>query len=416
MSAQMALPWYRQVSAAQWKVFLTTFFAWVLDAFDFTILTFVLADIQQSFSINKALAGLLGTVTLLFRVFGGIGAGTLADRYGRKGPILFSIAWYTLFALLSGASTSYVMLFAFRGLFGIGMGGMWAAGMPLALEHWPQHLRGIASGILQGGYSFGFLLSSLVFQLGYPLVSGHSEWAWRVMLWAGVLPAMVVFAVMWTVPESPIFLERQRTLAAQGATPRLSVARLFDRDLVWVTVHTSLLMGGFVGMYQSTTFWYPTLLAGKHVPPLWYLLALNAGGVLGSVALGAWSEKAGGRRGSATLGVVVGILAVPWFLDAASPTVLLIAAGVMGFFNAGAWGMVPGYLSERFPTEARGVGTGFAYHAGVGLGSYGPYLIGRLQDGGMALWQAMASCIVTAGVLVVVLLWLGPETRGRTLT
>ena len=115
------------------------------------------------------------------------------------------------------------MLFAFRGLFGIGMGGMWAAGMPLALEHWPQHLRGIASGILQGGYSFGFLLSSLVYQLGYPLVSERPEWAWRVMLWAGVLPAVIVFAVMWTVPESPIWLERRR-LRAQGKRAR-AVAR-----------------------------------------------------------------------------------------------------------------------------------------------------------------------------------------------
>jgi SHS family lactate transporter-like MFS transporter len=407
--------WYRQVSAAQWKAFLTTFAAWVLDAFDFTILTFVLVDIQQSFSVNKALAGLLGTVTLLFRVVGGIGAGTLADRYGRKGPILFSIAWYTAFAFLSGASTSYVMLFAFRGLFGIGMGGMWAAGMPLALEHWPQHLRGIASGILQGGYSFGFLLSSLVYQLGYPLMSSQPEWAWRVMLWSGVVPAMVVFAVMWTVPESPIWLERQRTRGAADAA-RFSVGRLFDRDLRWVTLHTSLLMGAFVAMYQSTTFWYPTLLASRSLPPLWYLLALNAGGVIGSVALGAVSEKGIGRRGSATLGVVIALLSAPWYLDAASPALLLVAAAVMGVFGAGAWGMVPGYLSERFPTEARGVGTGFAYHAGVGLGSYGPFLIGRFQDGGMELRTAMASCLVTAGVLVIVLLWLGPETRGRTLT
>jgi SHS family lactate transporter-like MFS transporter len=411
----MPLPWYRQVSAAQWKAFLATFAAWVLDAFDFTILTFVLVDIQESFSVNKALAGLLGTVTLLFRVVGGIGAGTLADRYGRKGPILFSIAWYTAFAFLSGASTSYVMLFAFRGLFGIGMGGMWAAGMPLALEHWPQHLRGIASGILQGGYSFGFLLSSLVYQLGYPLVSSQPEWAWRVMLWSGVVPAMVVFAVMWTVPESPIWLARQRARGAADAA-RFSVGRLFDRDLRWVTLHTSLLMGAFVAMYQSTTFWYPTLLASRSLPPLWYLLALNAGGVIGSVALGATSEMGIGRRGSATLGVVVAVLSAPWYLDAASPTLLLAAAAVMGVFGAGAWGMVPGYLSERFPTEARGVGTGFAYHAGVGLGSYGPFLIGRFQDGGMELRTAMASCLVTAGVLVVVLLWLGPETRGRTLT
>ena len=73
----------RRVTPVQWKAFLTTFFAWVLDAFDFTILTFVLIDIQQSFSINNALAGLLGTVTLLFRVVGGIGAGTAADRFGR---------------------------------------------------------------------------------------------------------------------------------------------------------------------------------------------------------------------------------------------------------------------------------------------------------------------------------------------
>ncbi len=410
------LPWYRQVSTAQWKAFLTTFAAWVLDAFDFTIITFVLVDIQQSFSVNKGLAGLLGTVTLLFRVFGGIGAGTFADRYGRKGPILFSIAWYTLFAFLSGASTSYVMLFAFRGLFGIGMGGMWAAGMPLALEHWPQHLRGIASGFLQGGYSTGFLLSSLVYQLGYPYVSHRPEWAWRIMLWSGVIPAAIIFVVMWTVPESPIWLERRKTLVAAGRGGRSSLARLFDRDLIWVTLHTSLLMGAFVSVYQSTTFWYPTLLSNLKLQPLSFLLLLNAGGLIGSVVLGAMSEKWGGRRGSATLGMVVGLLSVPFYLFSSNSSVLLLGAWMMGFFAAGAWGMVPGYLSERFPTEARGVGTGFAYHAGVGIGSYAPYLIGRLQDGGTSLNVAMAYCIATAGVVCVTLLWLGPETRGRTLT
>ena len=169
------MPWYKEVSRQEWKTFLTTFAAWTLDAFDFTIITFVLTDIRRSFEVNLALAGALATVTLLFRMVGGIVAGTLADRYGRKGPILFSIAWYTAFAFLSGLSTSYVMLFTFRGLFGIGMGGMWAAGMPLALEQWPAKHRGIASGILQGGYSIGFLLSSLVYQLGYPLVSDRPE-------------------------------------------------------------------------------------------------------------------------------------------------------------------------------------------------------------------------------------------------
>ena len=411
----MPQPWYREVSRDQWKTFLTTFAAWTLDAFDFTILTFVLLDIQQSFEVNRALAGLLGTVTLFFRVFGGIGAGTLADRYGRKGPILFSIAWYTSFAFLSGLSTSYVMLFAFRGLFGLGMGGMWAAGMPLALEQWPAKHRGIASGILQGGYSLGFLLSSLVYQLGYPLISDRPEWAWRIMVWAGVLPAIVVFGFMLRVPESPVWLERRRLMAGAGPANRVSLARLFDPDLRWVTLHTSLLMGGFITIYHSTTFWYPTLLTELKQKPLAFLLLLNAGGLIGSVVLGALSEKWGGRRGAATAGVVLGLCSAPLFLFSSSSWALMLGAWLIGFFASGAWGIVPGYLSERFPTEARGVGTGFSYHVGVGMGAYTPYLIGALQDGGSDLRTAMLWCIFAGSVIVITLLWLGPETRGRTL-
>ncbi|MGE0464428.1 MAG: MFS transporter [Vicinamibacterales bacterium] len=415
MTDRTEVPWYREVSASQWKTFLTTFAAWTLDAFDFTVLTFVLIDIQQSFSVNRALAGALGTVTLLFRTVGGIGAGTLADRYGRKGPILFSIAWYTAFAFLSGLSTSYVMLFAFRGLFGIGMGGMWAAGMPLALEQWPAKHRGIASGILQGGYSTGFLLSSLVYQLGYPLISERPDWAWRLMLWAGVIPGTLIFFAMRRVPESPVWLEKQRELAAAGGRPRLSLRRLFDADLRWVTLHTSLLMGGFTLMYQSTTFWYPTLLAQLKQQPLAFLLLLNAGGLLGSVTLGALSERWGGRRGAATLGVVLGLASAPLYLFSGSAFGLLAGAWLIGFMASGAWGIVPGYLSERFPTDARGVGTGFSYHVGVGIGALGPYLIGALQDGGMDLRTAMLWCIASAGAAVLVLLWLGPETRGKQL-
>lgn len=407
--------WHRELSPTQRKAFLTTFFAWVLDAFDFTILTFVLINIQQSFSVNAALAGALGTVTLVFRVVGGIGAGTAADRWGRKPPIIFSIAWFTAFAFLSGLSTSYVMLFAFRGLFGIGMGGMWAAGVPLALEHLPARLRGIGSGLLQGGFSFGFMLSSLVYQLGWPLVSGNADWGWRLMLWSGVLPALVVLAVMARVEESPVWLEQQRQRRESGGGPRLSVSRLFDADLRWVTIHTSALMATFIFSYHSITFWYPTFLRSLELPPLRYLIALNAGGLIGSVILGQLSETRLGRRGAPTLGMLVGVLAAPMYLWSSNPDLLLLGALLIGLGCSGAWGIVPGYLSERFPTDARAVGTGFAYHVGAGLGSFTPFLIGALQDRGMALPSAMLACIASAGALVLVMLWIGPETRGRSL-
>jgi SHS family lactate transporter-like MFS transporter len=307
------------------------------------------------------------------------------------------------------------MLFAFRGLFGIGMGGMWAAGMPLALEHWPSRLRGLGSGLLQGGYSLGFLLSSLVYQFGYPLVAGDSDWGWRLMLWAGVLPAMVVFAVMWTVPESPVWLEQQRRQVATGEKTRVSLVRLFDRDLRPVTLHTSLLMGAYVWMYHSTTFWYPTLLALLDRTPLAFLVAINAGAVIGSIVFGAISEHGIGRRGASTLGMAISLLGIPLFVWSTGYASLLAGAWIMGLFAAGAWGIVPGYLSERFPTDARGVGVGFSYHVGVGLGSFAPYLIGALQDRGMPLADAMLWCIAAGGLLVITLLWLGPETRGRSL-
>src|SRR2546430_17371933 len=111
-------PWYRDVTATQWKAFLGAYMGWVLDGFDFTILTFLLVDIQRSFTVDAALAGLLGTITLIFRVAGGIGAGTAADRWGRKGPLMFSILWYSLFSFLGDFSTSYRMLFAIRALLG----------------------------------------------------------------------------------------------------------------------------------------------------------------------------------------------------------------------------------------------------------------------------------------------------------
>src|SRR5215831_19011467 len=216
---------YRDVTATQWKAFAGAYLGWVLDGFDFTIITFLLVDIQRSFTVDKALAGLLGTITLIFRVAGGIGAGTAADRWGRKGPLMFSILWYSAFSFLGGFSSSYRMLFAIRALFGIGMGGVWAAGMPLTLEHWPPHLRGTASGLLQSGYSVGFVLSSMVFQFGYPFVSGHGDRGWRTMLWIGILPALLVFWIITSVRESPVWLERRRHLDEAHERDTLSLAR-----------------------------------------------------------------------------------------------------------------------------------------------------------------------------------------------
>src|SRR5262249_24641795 len=244
----------REVNREQWRAFLATFLGWVLDGFDFTILTFIILDIQKSFTIDSALAGALGTVTMLMRMVGGIAAGTAADRWGRKGPLMFSILWFSLFAFLSGFSTSYAMLFACRALFGIGMGGEWAAGMPLALEHWPSHLRGVASGLLQSGFAWGFILSSLAFQTVYPIFNAHPNLGWRAMFWIGVIPALLVLWIRTGVSESPVWLERQKHLNERQQKDPISILRILKRDMIGVTIHTSILLTAFMFSYHSTTF------------------------------------------------------------------------------------------------------------------------------------------------------------------
>jgi len=412
-STPSILPWYRQVNRTQWRAFWATFLGWVLDGFDFTILTFILIDIQNSFTVDRALAGALGTVTLMMRFVGGAVAGTAADRWGRRLPLMLSILWFSLFAGLSGFSTSYTMLFAFRALFGIGMGGEWAAGMPLVLEHWPARYRGIASGLLQGGYSWGFILSAVVFTYIYPLLEPFGEIAWRAMFWMGILPALLVLWIRRNVEESPVWLERQKHLHETKQKDTVSLIRIFRRDLLPTTIQTSVLIGAFMFSYYSISFWYATFLREIGQSTLTYLIALNLGGIVGAAFWGRVSEGPPGRRGAATIAALAGLTSVPLYLFTREPTLLFIGALLMGFFGAGMWGVVPTYLSERFPTAVRGVGSGFSYHAGAALGAMTPFVVGALQDGGWALADAMATCIVVSLVIVVAMLWMGPETRGQ---
>ena len=348
------MPWYLEVTADQWRAFFACFMGWVLDGFDFTILTFILVDLEHSFTVSKALAGALGTVTLLFRVAGGIGAGTAADKWGRKLPLMFSILWYSLFAFLSGFSTSYAMLFGLRALFGIGMGGVWAAAMPLTIEHWPPHLRGIASGLLQGGWSWGFMLSTLVYTFIYPLVNTRPDFAWRVMFWIGVLPALMIFWIVKQVKESPVWLARQSHLQERRQTDQVSLVRIFRRDLIGVTLQTSILMGAFIFSYHSLTFWYPTFLRTSHVAPLRFLVAFNAGSIAGAFIWGHVSESRLGRRGAAMLAMLGGVATIPLYILTANTTLLLIGALLMGLTASGAWGVVPSVPHRAVPDVGPG--------------------------------------------------------------
>jgi SHS family lactate transporter-like MFS transporter len=403
----------RALTPDQRRAFFAAFLGWMLDGFDYTILTFILVDIQRSFTIDNTLAGALGTVTLMFRLVGGAAAGTMADRVGRKLPLILSILWFSIFTVLSGFSTSYAMLFGCRALFGIGMGGEWAAGMPLALEHLPARLRGVAAGMLQGAFTWGFILSAFVFHFVYPLIHSRPDFAWRVMFWIGALPAMFVLWIRARVKESPVWLERRR--AGIHEHEGLSLARIFRRDLLGTTVHASIVAAGFMVSYQSVVFWYATFLRDRQLDTLPYIVTLSVGGIAGAAFWGWVSQGRPGRRGAVTMAAVIGIVMAPLYLLSQDPRVLLVGALLVGFGAHGMWGAFPSYLSERFPSAVRGAGAGFCYHAGSLVGSVTPSVIGYMTVRGMPLPTAMTLAIAVSGLALAIVIWLGPETRGREL-
>lgn len=402
-------PWHPLSLQAQplgrQRAFTAAFVGWLLDGYDFTVLTLVLLDVQRDLSIGPAAAGALGTATLLARLVGGVVAGRAADRYGRRPVLLASMLWFSIFSFVSGFAGSYVTLLATRTLFGLGMGGEWTAGSLLVLEHWPEHARGRVSGLLQGAFSWGFIVAALVFHLVSVQLALDPSWRWRFLLWIGIAPALGVFWLRRGVPESPIWQAAQDgRLSGVAARPLRWTAALVAR-----VCRTTLVLGALMFGYQAMSFWYATLLRQHGREPLAHLVALNVGGIVGAAVWGALGASRLGYRGAIMTASATVVLALPLFLYAQSAWGLWIGALSIGLTGAGILGIAPAYIGAKFDTAHRGLGAGAVYHAATILGALAPYGLGAMQGSGWSLQAGMAATIGGAGALAFLLAWRGQD-------
>src|SRR5581483_8988891 len=150
MTADMPgqMPWWKEPTKDQWVAWIAAWLGWTLDAFDFTIFLLIMVPIAESFNVPLIEVTAVFTITLWLRLVGAVGSGWLADRVGRKTPLMISILWYSICNLLAGVAPNFAFLFLFRALLGIGMGAEWPAGAALAMESWPARSRGLMSGLL----------------------------------------------------------------------------------------------------------------------------------------------------------------------------------------------------------------------------------------------------------------------------
>ncbi|HCC58564.1 MAG TPA: MFS transporter, partial [Solibacterales bacterium] len=181
------------------------FLGWTLDAFDFFLVVFSLTAIGREFHKPDKIVALSITLTLAFRPVGAFLFGLLADRYGRRLPLMLDLIFYSVIEVLSGLAPNFTTFLILRALFGIGMGGEWGVGASLAMEKVPLRLRGVLSGLLQQGYATGYLLAAMAYFFLFDKVG------WRPLFFLGGLPALLALFVRFRVKESAVW---ERTKSA----------------------------------------------------------------------------------------------------------------------------------------------------------------------------------------------------------
>src|SRR3954454_2237665 len=397
--------------ANQRNAVLAGFLGWTLDAFDFFILTLVIEDLAHAFFPGSPLEAvrpriaLAITLTLAMRPIGAIVFGLIADRYGRRLPLMLNVLFYAIVSVLCGLAQTYWQFIALRMLFGIGMGGEWGVGASLALESASPRIRGLLSGLLQEGYAIGNLLAALAFRTVYPWANTHYPGnAWRIMFFLGGVPALLSLFIRMRVKESEAWHEH-RTDWAEYRRVIFSNGRRF--------FYLVLLMTMFNFMSHGTQDMYPTLLRtfGYDKARIADITMLSMiGAVLGGLAFGYYSDRAGRRRAMITA-ASLGLAVLPLWLAGFSPIAMIAGVFFMQFFVQGAWGVIPAHINELAPAAARGFFPGFAYQLGVMFASSIPYVESALGEM-FTYKQAMGGLMVAVFLGVIIVVWRGPEARG----
>ena len=403
-----ALRIYRSLNRNQRHTFLACFLGWTLDALDFFLLTFVVRNVAGEFSVSIVKVTFAITLTLMMRPLGALIFGMLGDRFGRRIPLMVDIIFYSVMELLTAFSPNYTVFLIFRALYGIGMGGEWGLGASLAMECLPANARGLASGILQQGYSFGFLLAAIVYWLVFP------HFGWRALFVVGTLPALLVIYIRARVPESEVW-QRQR-----GTGDSLGVGRMIAQN--WrLFLYAVLLMTAFNYMSHGTQDLYPTFLQKQRglsvnqTAPV--AIIYNLGAICGGTVLGAYSQR-WGRRRTIIIAAVLGILLIPAWVFSTTLLLLVVGGFFMQFMVQGAWGVVPVHLNELSPPAWRGTFPGVAYQLGNFFSANAAMLQAKLADhfvrpNGQPDYALTMACVMGCVFLALIFLAaIGREARG----
>jgi SHS family lactate transporter-like MFS transporter len=395
----------RGLTPDQRNSFVAAFLGWTMDAFDYFIVVLVYSEIAKDFGVSLTKMAFLTTATLAMRPVGAFLFGRWADSAGRRTPLMVDVLFYSVVGFACAFAPNYAVLLGLRLLYGIGMGGEWGLGAALAMEKIPAEKRGFYSGLLQEGYSVGYLLAALAFLVIEPV------WGWRGLFAFSLLPALVSLYVRTRVGESEAWAATKEQMRQTSTSP----GQVFrNPKVVKRFVYLVLLMTAFNWMSHGTQDVFPTYLkeglgySGRQA--IGFAIVYNVGAIIGGVLLGAWSERLGRRR-TIILAALIGLPVVPLFAYSTAAGLIALGAFLMQFFVQGAWGVIPAHLTELSPDEIRGFYPGVTYQLGNLIASLN-LPIQEALAGRHGYHFALAVTVVPVLLAVAGLTAVGSEARG----
>jgi SHS family lactate transporter-like MFS transporter len=333
---------------------------WVLDAFDFFVVIFLITELMNKFHVGKAAIVWSLTLTLAMRPIGALFFGTLADKFGRKRPLVICVLYFSCVTMLSGLAPTYWLFLATRLLYGLGMGGYWGIGASYAMESAPRKKRGFLSGMMQGGYPFGYLMASIAIQTVAP------AFGWSAMFFVGFPVAILIVVLTMFAPES-IAWEINKTTSLKEIFATLFEFKAVFGYLLILMMAMNCLSHGTQDLYPDFLKTLPWMTGARvlgmkanfGIPVLY-----NIGAVLGALGIGALSERIG-RRYAMMTALGLSLASMPLWAFGGSMLAIVLGSYLMQSGVQGAFGVIPAHLNELAPPAIRGLFPGFVYQLGV---------------------------------------------------
>jgi SHS family lactate transporter-like MFS transporter len=400
-----------KLTSDQRNSFLAAQLGWTMDAFDYFIAVLVYADIAKTFGVSTTEVAFITTATLMMRPVGALLFGLWADRIGRRIPLMVDVVFYSVVGFLCAFAPNFTVLVILRLLYGLGMGGEWGLGAALAMEKVPVERRGFFSGVLQAGYSMGYLLAALA---GLVLM----DWmglSWRAMFAISIVPALISLIIRSRVRESEVWERTQERMKVTRTRIRDVIA---DPVIVRRFVYLVLLMTAFNWMSHGTQDVFPTFLkstehsgAGLSSETAKLIVIIyNVGAIIGGMTFGTLSSKYG-RRYIIVFCALLGLPIVPLFAFSTSAALLCLGAFLMQLLVQGAWGAIPAHLNEMSPDAIRGFYPGVTYQLGNLLAAFNlPIQEHLAASHGYPF--ALAATIVPVLLAVAALTFIGKDATG----